>query len=466
MAGGELAKAPDHSHAPGIQNGERMNGDSGEGVPAFEQGQRLDQAPAGSSEDDSLLEGRPKRVAIFVEPSPWSYTSGYKNRYQNFIRFLREQGDEVLVITTHEGAPKEWYGAKVVPSYSVEFPFYSKLRLSLALSFRIFNIVRDFKPDVIHAASPGIMVMGALVYSYTLQVPIIMTYHTHLPVYIPKYKIMGWPSNWLVNPAYLYIRALHNLATFTMTMSEEMRTEMLRFGAARPSRIRVWKKAVDSEQFHPSFASTEWRNKLSGGHPERPLIVHVGRLGQEKQLSFIKLILERIPEASLAFVGDGPHRPQLEEMFQDTPTVFTGMLSGADLSAAYASSDVFFTPSETETLGLVALEAMACGTPVVAVRAGGFINIVDKEGETGFLYTPGDIDDAVAKLRKLLFDKEFNRKIAAAARKDVERYDWRASTRQVRRDGYDMAIRLWRKAQRARQSWRSWLPWTWFAKLD
>jgi hypothetical protein len=50
-----------------------------------------------------------------------------------------------------------------------------------------------------------LQVMGALVYSFALQVPIIMTYHTHLPVYIPKYKIMGWPSNWLVNPAYLYI---------------------------------------------------------------------------------------------------------------------------------------------------------------------------------------------------------------------------------------------------------------------
>jgi hypothetical protein len=56
--------------------------------------------------------------------------------------------------------------------------------------------------------------------------------------------------------------------------------------------------------------------------------------------------------------------------------------------------------------------------------------------------------------------------IAAAARKDVERYDWRESTKQVRRDGYCMAIRLWRQAQKARQSWQSWLPWSWFTKVD
>jgi sulfoquinovosyltransferase len=65
-------------------------------------------------------------------------------------------------------------------------------------------------------------------------------------------------------------------------------------------------------------------------------------------------MLERIPNARLAFVGDGPAREELKQYFAGTPTVFTGMLHGEELSAAYASADVFVMPSETETLGACA----------------------------------------------------------------------------------------------------------------
>jgi sulfoquinovosyltransferase len=398
-----------------------------------------------------------KRIAMFVEPSPFAYICGYKNRFQNLIRFLQEQGDEVLVVTTHHGAPEEWYGAKVVPSWSFPCPLYPLLPLSLAASPRIFNYVKNFHPDIIHVSTPGIMCFGALLFAKLLSIPIVMSYHTHVPKYIPQYTF-----SFLVEPMWAVIRFLHNAATLTLATSEEMRKEMVSFGAAAASRIKVWRKGVDAELFHPRYASAAWRHTLSGGEPQRPLIVHVGRLGAEKNLPVLRDILQRIPEARLAFVGDGPYRPELEAMFQGTPTVFTGMLSGEDLSAAYASADAVFTPSETETLGFVVLEAMASGTPVVAARAGGIPDIVEREGETGFLYTPGDVDDAVAKLKRLLFDKAFNAKMAAAGRADVENYDWRASTRQVSEDGYNTAIRIW---QQSRKATSDWLPW-WTKKAE
>jgi sulfoquinovosyltransferase len=68
-------------------------------------------------------ESRPRRIALFVEPSPFAYVSGYKNRFQNFIKYLREMGDEVIVITTHEGVPQEFHGAKLIGSWrSVPLP--------------------------------------------------------------------------------------------------------------------------------------------------------------------------------------------------------------------------------------------------------------------------------------------------------------------------------------------------------
>ncbi|KAL9278066.1 Sulfoquinovosyl transferase SQD2 [Arabidopsis thaliana] len=101
---------------------------------------------------------KPRRIALFVEPSPFAYVSGYKNRFQNFIRYLREMGDEVIVVTTHEGVPEEFYGARVIGSRSFPCPYYQKVPLSLALSPRIISEIARFKPDIIHASSPGVMV--------------------------------------------------------------------------------------------------------------------------------------------------------------------------------------------------------------------------------------------------------------------------------------------------------------------
>ncbi|CAN6902200.1 unnamed protein product [Brassica oleracea] len=83
---------------------------------------------------------------------------GYKNRFQNFIRYLPEMGDKVIVVTTHEGVLEEFYGAKVIGSRSFPCPWYQKVHLSLALSPRIISEIARFKPDIIHASSPGITV--------------------------------------------------------------------------------------------------------------------------------------------------------------------------------------------------------------------------------------------------------------------------------------------------------------------
>uniref|UniRef100_A0A0E0AEU9 Glycosyltransferase subfamily 4-like N-terminal domain-containing protein n=1 Tax=Oryza glumipatula TaxID=40148 RepID=A0A0E0AEU9_9ORYZ len=140
--------------------------------------------PADTDADASSasLDSRPRRIALFVEPSPFAYVSGYKNRFQNFIKYLREMGDEVIVITTHEGVPQEFYGAKLIGSWSFPCPWYQKVPLSLALSPRIIGEVARFKPDIIHASSPGIMVFGALIIAKLLCVPLVMSYHTHVPM--------------------------------------------------------------------------------------------------------------------------------------------------------------------------------------------------------------------------------------------------------------------------------------------
>lgn len=109
-------------------------------------------------------------------------------------------------------------------------------------------------------------------------------------------------------------------------------------------------------------------------------------------------------------------RADLEQQFAGKNVYFTGMLQGEELSQAYASGDIFITPSESETLGFVVLEAMASGVPVVCARAGGIPDIVSQEGVTGFLYTPGDLDDCVGKLTGLLESQELRERIGHAGK--------------------------------------------------
>ncbi|KAJ7557543.1 hypothetical protein O6H91_05G131400 [Diphasiastrum complanatum] len=440
--GGRLLQSSDRKKSRRLFQRSKMAGES------LANGEEVVISVDASEQDYAKQWGhKPRRIALFVEPSPFArYVSGYKNRFQNFIRYLREMGDEVLIVTTHKGLPRDFYGAKIIGSWSFPCPWYKIVPLSLALSPRIIREISNFKPDIIHASSPGIMVFGALIIAKMLSVPIVMSYHTHVPIYIPKYTF-----SWLVTPMWMVIKFLHRTADLTLVTSHALGKELKAAGAAAADRIRVWRKGVDSENFHPRFKSQEMRMKLTDGEVERPLVVHVGRLGAEKNLDFLKRLMDRIPEARLTFVGDGPYRAELEQMFEGKPVVFTGMLQGEELSKAYASGDVFITPSESETLGLVVLEAMASGIPVVAARAGGIPDIISQEGETGFLYTPGDVDDCVKKVKALLDSTELRHRMGAAGRADVENYDWRASTKQVRNE-YSTAVWFWGQ-KRKQQLW-------------
>ncbi|KAI9380543.1 hypothetical protein POPTR_016G112600v4 [Populus trichocarpa] len=331
---------------------------------------------------------------------------------------------------------------KLFPLYSFPFPWYQKVPLSLALSPRIISEVARFKPDIIHASSPGIMVFGALAIAKLLSVPIVMSYHTHVPVYIPRYTF-----SWLVKPMWMIIKFLHRAADLTLVPSAAIGRDLEAARVTAANKIRVWNKGVDSESFHPRFRSHEMRMRLSNGEPEKPLIVHVGRLGVEKSLDFLKRVMDRLPGARIAIIGDGPYREELEKMFTGMPAVFTGMLGGEELSQAYASGDVFVMPSESETLGLVVLEAMSSGIPVVGARAGGIPDIIPPEldGKTGFLFNPGDLNDCLSKLEPLLDNQELRETIGKAARQDTEKYDWKAATKKIRNEQYSAAIWFWRE---------------------
>ncbi len=359
------------------------------------------------------------RIALFTETF-LPKVDGIVTRLCHTVEHLQRNGDQVLVISP-DGGLTEYKGAKIYGVSGFPLPLYPELKLALPRP-SIGVALEEFRPDLIHVVNPAVLGLGGLYYAKMLQIPLVASYHTHLPQYLQHYGLgMLEPVMWEL------IKASHNQAQLNLCTSTAMIEQLREHGILH---LDLWQRGVDTETFHPSLVSQEMRSRLSQGHPESPILLYVGRLSAEKEIERIKPVLAAIPNARLALVGDGPHRTALEKHFAGTPTHFVGYLTGKELGAAFASSDAFVFPSRTETLGLVLLEAMAAGCPVVAARSGGIPDIVT-DGVNGYLFNPADEQGAITATQRLLERQEERETLRQNARAEAERWGWAAATRQL-----------------------------------
>ncbi len=359
------------------------------------------------------------RIALFTETF-LPKVDGIVTRLRHTVDHLQRNGDQVLVICP-DGGLTEHKGAKIYGVSAFPLPLYPELKLALPRP-AIGMALAEFKPDVIHVVNPAVLGLGGLYYAKAMQIPLIASYHTHLPQYLQHYGLgMLEPVMWEL------IKANHNQAQLNLCTSTAMVEELRGRGIER---LDLWQRGVDTETFRPSLASEDMRSHLSQGHPESPLLLYVGRLSAEKEIDRIKPVLESIPGARLALVGDGPHRSALEKHFAGTPTHFVGYLTGEALGSAFASADAFIFPSRTETLGLVLLEAMAAGCPVVAARSGGIPDIVT-DGVNGYLFDPRNEQGAITATQRLFQEQTERETLRQNARAEAERWSWSAATRQL-----------------------------------
>jgi glycosyltransferase involved in cell wall biosynthesis len=299
---------------------------------------------------------------------------------------------------------------------SVAFPPYPTIRLSLPHTRRVSRFLDRFAPDLIHVATEGPLGVVGRRYALRHGLPLVTSFHTDFPRYARHY---GTP--WLAPLVWRWLVRFHRPSRLIHTPGEAVWGELRRRGLERAV---VWGRGVDVSHFRPYRRDIGWRRWMAGGD-DTAVVLHVGRLAPEKNLdvlaeSWIQAHAALGIRATFVVAGEGPVARSLV-----TRMPFVRQLGFVDreaLARMYASADLCVLPSHTETCGLVALEAMASGIPVVAADAGGLRESV-RHAHNGLLVQAHDAAGFTRAIVELVTDAERRRAMGRAARVTAEERD-------------------------------------------
>jgi glycosyltransferase involved in cell wall biosynthesis len=353
------------------------------------------------------------------------------------LRRLQERGHRALVFGPPD-MPAEYAGARCIGTGGPRFPLYPEVRINLP-NRRIGQELRAFQPDLIHVVNPIFLGPTGIAYARLLRLPLLASYHTDVPGYA---KFYGYP--WGERLLWWLFRSLHNRADLNLVPSTYILRQVRAHGFRR---VRWWRRGIDTERFRPIARDPAMRVRLTGGHPDDFLALYVGRIAKEKGVDRLREPLGRLPGVRLALVGGGPELEQIRARFADMPAVFAGFLDGDNLVSAFAAADALVFPSTNETFGLVALEAMACGLPVVAGLSGGLVDILE-DGVNALACDPHDPRSIAECLGRLQHTPELRARLSQGALAHARSRSWRATMDQLI-DYSQLAMRVHRRGKPA-----------------
>lgn len=365
------------------------------------------------------------RIGVFAD-SYKPYVSGVVRSIETFTQELTALGHEVYIFAPRYPHYRE-RSSNVFRFHSVRAPANPDFSLAIPLSARISTTMARLNLDIIHVHSPFLLGRLGVNCARRFGLPLVFTYHTLYEQYV-HYVPFGQPlaRELMVRMS----RSFCNKCDLVITPTKKIKNLLSQYGVK--TSIVVVPTGVDLTKFKSGDPS--WLRDNYGIGSEEQVLLFVGRLTKEKNLDFLleafRLILTGVPSARLVIVATGPEEQHLKDLAENLGisdrVIFTGYLPQSQLISCYHGADLFVFPSVTETQGLVLLEAMAAGLPVVAVDAYGVSDMVSN-GRDGLLVPPR-VEEFAAAVGRMLQTPELRSRMAGEARLKAERMSSRQMT--------------------------------------
>ena len=356
------------------------------------------------------------RLALFSDTYA-PQVNGVSRTLERLVAAVVQRGGEARVFTTSDpGASADGSVRRVG---SVPFWAYPQLRIALPLSPGSTRDVRAWRPTLIHSATPFGVGLAGRSAARRLGVPFVSSYHTHFSAYVSFYRL-----GLLERPTWAFLRWFHNSGQLTFCPSRPIAAELEGQGFRH---LRVWPRGIDTGRFNPRYRSEALRARL-GATPDTTLVAYVGRIAPEKGLDValdaMRTVMDAAPgKVVFAIAGDGPYEAHCRAA-APAGTVFTGHIGGEDLSALYASADLFIFPSVTDTFGNVLLEAMASGPAIVGAHYGTTTELL--AAGRGVTFPPGDAGAMAEVILRLARQPDERAELSRAALDYARTASWEA----------------------------------------
>ncbi len=356
------------------------------------------------------------RIGVFTD-SFRPYKSGVVRSIESFSNQLTAMGNDVFVFGPHyPNCEKE---ERVFRFISIPAPTQPDFSLAIPFSLKLGKTIKKLDVDIIHVQSPFMLGRLGVKYARRFKVPLVFTYHTLYDQYVHYVPFARSISK-------KFIQKLGadfcNQCDLVIAPTGIVEDYLKKAGVKAPV-INI-PTGIDIDEFQnidPCWLRDNYKYR-----EEETILLHVGRMGKEKNIPFLlkafKKILKEEPGARLVIVGGGPEEKNLHSLAKELEISsyvrFTGMLSRKEVINAYAGADIFMFTSLTETQGLVLCEAKAAGLPVVAIKAFGASEMVENNVD-GFL-TGYTLEEFTNKALLLLADKEMREEMSRKARINAE----------------------------------------------
>lgn len=355
---------------------------------------------------------------------------------------LRSLGHKVLIFAPDYGDDSgQVEEPDVFRAVAVHHFNHTQFALPLPLGPEGYVRFSRFRPDVVHVHHPFLLGSTGLHMAREQNLPVIFTYHTQYEKYA---HYLPWDSQMVQAMAVKVGARFANQCDAVIAPSSDIHQMLRARGVEVP--IEIIPTGVDPVPFRN--ADPGWLRRHLAIPPEDRILLFVSRLAREKNIGFLIEAFARLaaadPHVRLVLVGSGDDEESLKAAAAKTALEsrihFTGTLTEQALCDAFAGGDLFLFSSLTETQGMVVLEAMAAGLPVVALDAPGVRDIV-RDDLNGYLVSPGDLEAFCAATRRVLDDPALRRRLQEGAFAQASELSIESTARRVEE--------IYRQARRA-----------------